>query len=141
MPFCHVRLRACQPLPEILQVPPKTPGDHLKRRRFELGHTQEQAAKLIGIHPTTVWKWERDGAPPHPNALPGLERYLGFSLAPSGTEPGDRVQAWRKQHHLSIIHAAARSGIAANTLAKLEDGKDVTLPMRMAVAAGLGDGS
>ena len=139
MPFCHVKLRACRPLPEILRTPPTTPGEHLKRRRFELGHTQAQAAKEIGVGLTAIWRWENEGAPPHPRVLPALERYLGYPLAPTTAELGERIRAWREKEGLSRSEAARRLGIAGKTLGNLEDGTEVTLRVRMGVAATLDD--
>jgi transcriptional regulator with XRE-family HTH domain len=35
-------------------------GEELRRIRRRLGHTQEQLAKLVGVHKITVSRWERN---------------------------------------------------------------------------------
>ena len=135
LPFCHVHLRACRPLPELLRTPPTTPGEHLKRRRFDLGHTQAQAAEEIGVGLTAVCRWENEGAPPFPRSLPAFERYLGYLLAPTSVELGERLRAWREKERMSRTEAARRLGIAGKTLSNLEDGTEVTLRVRMEVGA------
>jgi transcriptional regulator with XRE-family HTH domain len=37
---------------------PLTLGDHLQRRRLELGLYQKDFAAKIGVTPSTVWNWE-----------------------------------------------------------------------------------
>ena len=38
----------------------------IKSTRESLGLTQAQFAQLLGVHPITVSKWERDVSPPTP---------------------------------------------------------------------------
>ncbi|MGA9767917.1 MAG: helix-turn-helix transcriptional regulator [Blastocatellia bacterium] len=42
-------------------------GDELKQRREELGMTQEQLAKALGVNIMTISRWERGvrSIPPH----------------------------------------------------------------------------
>jgi repressor LexA len=52
-------------------------GDELKRRREQLGMTQEQLAQALGVAPNTVARWERGerSIPPHlALALETIER-------------------------------------------------------------------
>jgi transcriptional regulator with XRE-family HTH domain len=58
-------------------------GAEIKSTRELLGLTQVQFAQLLGVHPITVSKWERDVSPPTPyqNAL-----FLQFQLAARNKE-------------------------------------------------------
>lgn len=46
-------------------------GKTLLRLRLSHGLTQEQAASLLGIHRTTLNRWERGQEVPHPMTLKG----------------------------------------------------------------------
>ena len=137
MPFCQIHLQAQKPLPEILRTEPKTPGDHLRRRRFVLGHTQAHAAEAIGVGLTAVWRMEGEGTQPHPRTLPAFERYLGYPLAPASAELGDRIRAWRKKLGISRKEAGRRLGVTGRTLARIEDDEEATLGVRVRIAAAL----
>jgi DNA-binding XRE family transcriptional regulator len=47
-------------IPDILELltAPVTLGDHLRRRRLELGLHQKDVAKIIGVTTSSVWNWE-----------------------------------------------------------------------------------
>jgi hypothetical protein len=70
-----------------------------------------------------------------PKALPAIERYLGYRLAPPVAEIGARLQAWRKQNRLSLVEASHRLEVDSHTLSDLEHGREVTLPVRLKVEA------
>lgn len=60
-------------------------GGALKTARIKKGITQEQAARLAGIDPGTLARWEgSDGLPPKwmQRKLVDLRRALGVSLLP-----------------------------------------------------------
>ena len=44
--------------PEELVKEPVTLGDHLRRRRLELGLYQKDVAARLGVTPSTIWNWE-----------------------------------------------------------------------------------
>ncbi|MBN1958577.1 MAG: helix-turn-helix transcriptional regulator [Desulfuromonadales bacterium] len=44
--------------PEELVKEPVTLGDHLRRRRLELGLYQKDVAIQIGVTASTIWNWE-----------------------------------------------------------------------------------
>ena len=137
MPFCHARLRACKPPPKGYPVDPKTPGEHLRRRRLDRRQTLKQAAAEIGVRLDALWHWEHNGRFPYPKALPAIERYLGYALAPAVAELGARLRAWRATEGISLVKAGERLGLDSHTLSDLEHGREVTLPVRMAVDAAI----
>ena len=55
--------------------------DRLTARRRALGFTQESLAERLGVHPTTVKRWENGSSAggPHPYARVQLARYLQVS--------------------------------------------------------------
>ncbi len=62
LPFCNVRLTALKSTPYPRE--PRTIGDHLKKRRCELGLRQIDAGKQIGVTADTILNWETNACPP-----------------------------------------------------------------------------
>jgi DNA-binding XRE family transcriptional regulator len=50
-----------QPFKELTQDPVSL-GDHLRRRRIELGLYQKDVAVQIGVTASTIWNWEHGWA-------------------------------------------------------------------------------
>ena len=59
------------PLPEVEGL-----GGRLVRQRTSLGLTQSEAAKLIGIDPSTLARWERGEKAPTGLLQARIERFL-----------------------------------------------------------------
>jgi DNA-binding XRE family transcriptional regulator len=55
LPWLRVTLKA----PRTLGFPLVTVGDHIKKRRLELGLFRRDAAKRLGVCETTVKNWEK----------------------------------------------------------------------------------
>src|SRR5579872_2299780 len=58
LPFCHSTFSS--PRPKSLNYPNalNTLGDHLRKRRLDLGLLQKQVAAEIGVNTLTVCNWE-----------------------------------------------------------------------------------
>jgi transcriptional regulator with XRE-family HTH domain len=67
-----VRLIAPKPTPYTLQ--PKTLGEHLKKRRCELGLLQKDVAVRLGICHETYIHWEKDQTKPYTASYGPLDR-------------------------------------------------------------------
>jgi DNA-binding XRE family transcriptional regulator len=52
----------------------------LAERRQIVGHSQETLARLVGVEPTTVGRWERGETSPQPWCRPKLADALSVSL-------------------------------------------------------------
>jgi transcriptional regulator with XRE-family HTH domain len=59
--------------------PPKpvSLGDHLRKRRLDLGLRQAQLAERIGVTESTVWNWEH-GTTPAPQYHARIIELLGY---------------------------------------------------------------
>jgi len=68
-------LKAQKPLPEAYPKELRTVGDHLRKRRLELGLLQKEVARLLGVHPATINNWENNHREP---SLRGRLRLLDF---------------------------------------------------------------
>jgi transcriptional regulator with XRE-family HTH domain len=61
--------------PKGYPVPPVTIGEHLRKRRLDLGLLQSQVAERIGVTPSTVWNWEH-GRLPKPRHQAAISQIL-----------------------------------------------------------------
>jgi transcriptional regulator with XRE-family HTH domain len=81
-------------LPEFAQEP-VTLGDHLRRRRLELGMFQKDVAAQIGVTPSTIWNWEH-GWTVDFRFIPQIITFLGYNPIPCPDDIIERL-AWYKQ--------------------------------------------
>lgn len=54
-----------------------TIGDHIRKKRMDLGLLQREAAKIIGVKATTIWNWEH-GTEPEQKYNPRIINFLGY---------------------------------------------------------------
>jgi DNA-binding XRE family transcriptional regulator len=78
------------PLPEFAQEP-ATLGDHLRRRRLELGLYQKDVAAQIGVTVSTIWNWEH-GWTVDFRFIPQIITFLGYNPIPC---PEVSWKGWR----------------------------------------------
>ncbi len=125
MPFCHVTLRGQKPLPPEYPRELTTIGNHIRKRRLELGIRQEEAAGRIGVGVNTLLKWETGWHKPTVRLLPAVVRFLGYEpagLAGAGSE-GAGLRALRRAAGLSQEEFARRVGVSQSLVSMWELGK------------------
>jgi DNA-binding XRE family transcriptional regulator len=81
---------------------PVTLGDHLRRRRLELGLHQKDVAKIIGVTTSSIWNWEH-GAEPVLQYTPRIIEFLGYIPIPCPDDSIERLAWFRKVHGLTLI--------------------------------------
>jgi transcriptional regulator with XRE-family HTH domain len=99
-----------------------TIGDHLCKRRLDLGLLQRQVAELLGADQCTVTNWELNRTKPVLRFLPGIIRVLGYTPWTAGPSLGERLLAYRRDRGLSQELMARRLGIDPGTLSRWERG-------------------
>ena len=55
---------------------PKTIGEHIRKRRMDLGLEQKEVARIIGVTESTIWNWE-NGCNPAKRFTGKIEGFLG----------------------------------------------------------------
>ncbi len=118
LPFCNVRLTALKPTPYPRE--PRTIGDHLKKRRCELGLRQIDAGKQIGVTADTILNWETNACPPSIRYMPRIIRFLGVDTFPPPRTLGARIVAKRRALGLSRKRLAKKLGVDEGALARWE---------------------
>ena len=79
LPFCHVSLTASRPPPPAYPKELSTLGDHLRKKRFELGLLQREVAQRLGVDTASVTNWENGHTSPRLHLIPRIIEFLGYS--------------------------------------------------------------
>ena len=119
LPFCKITLTAIKPT-KISQNP-QTWGEHIKKRRLELGLFQSGVAKFLGVNTSTVTNWEKHHSEPMLWVIPKVVEFLGYvpDLQPTQSL-GQRIKAYRQCRGVSQKELAAQLDIDPATLGKWE---------------------
>lgn len=113
-------------------------GEHLKRRRLDLGKTQKEVAREIGVSHKTYEYWEQGRtAEPEIRHYPAIVRFLGYDPAPPDptVSIGERLRAARRARGLSRKKLAKLIGIDESTLWKWEQRGKQGRPARRVMRA------
>jgi transcriptional regulator with XRE-family HTH domain len=120
LPFCHIHLKGARPLPRSYPEVLATIGDHLRKRRLDLGLLQREVAARLGVDETTVTNWELNRTKPGLRFLPGIINLLGFDPSAPGASLGERLKAWRHRAGVPQDRFARLIGIDLATLSRWE---------------------
>ena len=85
LPFYHLTILTPQPKKPGFPKALLTIGDHIRKRRLDLGLFQRQVALQIGVAEASVWNWEKGGMKPKIRHLPAIISFLGTTLCQSLT--------------------------------------------------------
>jgi len=124
LPFCHLALTALKPPPAAYPRELNTLGDHLRKRRLDLGLLQRLVAQRLGVTKETIYNWENNRTCPPNRFVPRIIHFLGY--APYDTEPealGKRIVLWRRTLGLTQRELARRLGVDPSTLGRWERGE------------------
>ena len=95
-------------------------GDHLRKRRLDLGLRQKDVAKQLGVNKDTIRNWEVGRAAPALWRWPAIIRFLGYvPFSNNGALP-DRLRCYRRLHGLSQKRLAALLGVDPGTVSHWE---------------------
>ncbi len=131
-PFTN-NFKAAQPAGKIkipLRIPqlaeltrkPVTLGDHLRRRRIELGLCQKDVAVKLVVITSTVWNWENRGSVDL-RFIPRVIEFLGYDPIPQPEGLLGRL-AWYKQvNGLSLERLGVEMGRDPEQLADWLSGR------------------
>jgi transcriptional regulator with XRE-family HTH domain len=120
--FATVKLRAAKPLSPAYPKELERLGDHLRKRRLDLGLLQREAAGELGVTESTVYHWETGKTAPKTRHLPSILRFLGHDPRPMPETFAGRLQAVRTARGLSQAAFARLLGVDPGTVARWETG-------------------
>ncbi len=113
-------LKAAKPTPYPRE--PQTVGDHLKRRRYELGLSQKEVRQQLQVGVMTLGRWENNQYTPRVQYFPCIIAFLGYDPYGEPERYGDMITARRRQCGLSRKRLARQLSMEEMTLARYEDG-------------------
>ena len=95
MACCRWTLKAPRPLPSAYPKEIKTLGDHIRKRRLDLGLRQRDVAKQIGVNKDTICNWETNRTVPEVCLIPHIIDFLGYVPYDATWSFGERLRAIR----------------------------------------------
>jgi transcriptional regulator with XRE-family HTH domain len=108
--------------PKDYSETPTTLGEHLKKRRRELGLLQREAAERMGIFKETYVNWERGHTKPVAPHFRPVVAFLGYDPSPAPTTLAERLGAKRRTIGLTFEEVAAHLGWDPRTLTRYLNG-------------------
>lgn len=123
MPFCYDTRHSAKALkPKDYVDDPKTLGQHLKKRRRELGLLQREVAARLGCNVFTYANWEKDKTQPVASQFRPVIDFLGYDPSPEPVTLAERLQAKRRQLGVTFSQVAWHLGWDESTLARYLNG-------------------
>lgn len=123
MPFCRqtpLTLKALRA--RDYSQNPQSLGEHLKKRRRELGLLQREAAERMGVSTDTVVNWEKDKSKPVPAQFRPVVAFLGYDPTPEPRTLAERVEAKQRSLGASLAQVARYLGWDPGSLRRYLDG-------------------
>ena len=120
MPFCHLKIKVPK-LDRRYPIQLQTLGDHIRKKRLDLGLLQKEVAGQLGADTASVHHWETGRHEPRLSFIPRILAFLGYDPRPAETSFGRRLWRARTARGLSIQGLAGLLGIDTSTVWKWED--------------------
>ena len=121
MPFCHIRLTARKPPPALYPRELRTLGDHLRKRRLDLGLLQGEIAEQLDVDDMTICSWELNHTSPQLRFIPRIIAFLGYIPHDTHSDTlAKRIVTCRRAMGLSQKELAGRLGVDPSTLGRWE---------------------
>lgn len=125
LPFCQVRLSARTPEKSAYPKELKTLGDHLRKRRLDLGLLQREVAQLLGVDVDSVCQWEVGHRQPKVCFVPRIIDFLGYVPGEPATSFPEALRLARRSAGLSQEQLAYRTYVDESSIAKWERGDTI----------------
>lgn len=117
-----VVLIASKPLNLAYPTNPKTIGEHIKKKRMDLGLMQKDIAKIIGVTKGTISYWEATDNPLRVKSYPGIIRFLGYIPFEIGDSPAEQLLGYRRILGLTHKGVAEKWGVDRGSIERWESG-------------------
>ena len=122
LPFCHVRLSGPKPQQKAYPKHLKTLGDHLRKKRLDLGLLQKEVAEQLGVDTASICNWESNEVQPMVHCLPAILAFLGHNPLPEAVDLIGKLKRLRSTLGLAQEQLAQKLGIDESTIAGWERG-------------------
>lgn len=121
--------------PKIKEIPEvlTTVGDHIKKRRLELGMFQKDVAAMFSVCEATIGGWET-GSTKHPfiEHAPDIISFLGYNPFLFETETlGGQIKYHRLLNGINLKAFSQSLGIDKSTLFSWESNEHIPQPLML----------
>jgi transcriptional regulator with XRE-family HTH domain len=123
LPNSQITLNFLKPKPLSYPKELKTIGDHLRKRRLDLGIIQKEVAQRIRASVASIWLWENGRGEPELKWIPAIIEFLGHDPRSQGQTLGECLVSFRKGRGWSQKRLADELRIDPTTLSRWELGK------------------
>jgi transcriptional regulator with XRE-family HTH domain len=79
--MCHLTLGGSKPKSYAYPTELKTIGDHIRKRRLDLGLLQREVAERVRSDVMTILNWEKNRTKPKARHMPAIRAFLGSFAA------------------------------------------------------------
>jgi DNA-binding transcriptional regulator YiaG len=123
LPFHHLTIIASHRQKPGYPKSLVTVGDHIRKRRLDLGLFQREAGAQIGVDTATIFNWESRGVKPEVHFMGRIITFLGYNPFPEPKGLPSRLIWARSSRGMSRVACARLLGIDPTTLAGWETGR------------------
>jgi DNA-binding transcriptional regulator YiaG len=117
-----------KPRPDGYPADPQTIGEHLKRRRMDLGLFQAQVARQLKVSEDCLCYWENGRNEPRLYQYPVIFAFLGYYPFDHETITlGGKIKRYKYEHGLSNEKLAKLLAVDEGTVANWERNKRLPL--------------
>jgi len=95
-------------------------GEHILKRRLDLGLMQAEAARHLGVSTTTVLSWEKRGREPAIRQWPAILAFLSYDPHPQPQTTAEKLMSVRRRRGWSQKELARDLGVDPTSVARWE---------------------
>jgi len=122
LPFCHIELKTQKTITSPYPTSLTSLGDHIRKKRLDLGLFQKDVAKIIGTSEVSVYNWENNYFKPYFRFLPKIINFLGYMPYTSSKSIGEKLSIIRRSLGLSQNETAKIIGVDPSSISDWEQG-------------------
>ena len=124
IPFCHLTLIAQKPLPHGYPQTLKTLGDHIKKKRLDLGLSQRVVTQKLNVNERTLFQWENNIFLPSPFIVLKIIDFLGYAPYDFYQKSfGEKLAKLRQYYGLTRLELAKKLGVSKPSIKVWEANK------------------
>ena len=132
LPFSRYEKTMQKPHPQGYPVEPKTIGEHLRKRRMDLGLYQAEVARRFNVSEDCITYWENGRSVPQVRYYPQVIAFLGYYPFNHETDTfGGKITRYKNEHGLSYRKLAKLFDADPATVAEWERNSRVPLKRSM----------